>query len=98
MLALQAVEAAPAPVTRHEHPDPERYCLYVLERGELRLLATAESPAAIGVALFTQDDDCRQAGLRGLIDRGPVGILDATESRWIIMPWRRRPSNATLVA
>lgn len=64
--------------------------MYVRDDDGLHLLATAADAAAVGVAIFTLDEDERTAGTRGLIDRGIVGVLDAIERRWIIHPWPRR--------
>jgi hypothetical protein len=69
--------------------EEERFRIYARAGGELTLLATAGTPQALGLALMTQDEDCRAAGLRGIIDIGAIGVLDAVESRWIVMPFHR---------
>lgn len=69
--------------------EEERFRIYARAGGELTLLATAGTPAALGVALMTQDEDCRAAGLRGIIDIGAIGIQDCIDRRWVVMPWHR---------
>jgi len=49
--------------------------------------AFAPTMASVGVALEQLDQDARAAGLRGLVDRGMVGVYDAAERRWIVLPW-----------
>jgi hypothetical protein len=77
-------EDAFAPLT-----EEERYGVYVVAGGERpRLLATCARDG-IGVAVLGQDDDAREAGLRGLIDLGCFGLLDRLERRWIVLPYGR---------
>lgn len=54
----------------------------------LDVLACAGSPAALGVALVTLDEDEREHGRR-LCDHGAIGVLDAVARRWIVLPWHR---------
>lgn len=49
--------------------------------------AAAASLSAIGAAIETLDEDARAAGLRGAVDLGIFGILDAVDERWIILPY-----------
>ncbi len=60
--------------------EQERFQLYVLERDERRLLATAADMEAIGVAIKT-------LGEEGELDAGPVGVLDRAAHRWLVSPW-----------
>lgn len=72
--------------------DEHRYRIYA-RRGsgrtiELEVLACAGSPEALGLALVTLDEDEKEHGRR-LIDLGAIGVLDAVDRRWIVMPWHR---------
>jgi hypothetical protein len=72
------------------YPLPEsRYRIYARRGEEREILAHAPDPAGLGVALVQLDEDERERGRR-LVDLGAIGILDALEHRWLIMPWHRR--------
>lgn len=72
--------------------EAHRYRVYARRgRGrslELVVLACAGSSAALGVALVTLNEDERERGRR-LSDLGAIGVLDAVDRRWIILPWHR---------
>jgi hypothetical protein len=72
--------------------EEHRYRIYA-RRGsgrtvELEVLACAGTPAGLGVALVTLDEDEKEHGRR-LVDLGAIGVLDAVDRRWIVMPWHR---------
>jgi len=69
-----------------------RYRLYVVRGPEREVLAAAPTMQGIGLAISTIHDDCKQVGRR-LADLGKVGILDAIEREWILMPFDRGASN-----
>lgn len=60
-----------------------RYRIYRLRSGDLQLLATTDSPQAMGLALTTLHDEGEWEG------DDSVGVLDtATEpGHWIVSPW-----------
>lgn len=72
--------------------EEHRYRIYARRgRGrtmKLEVLACAGSKEALGVALVTLDEDEREHGRR-LVDLGAIGVLDAVDRRWIILPWHR---------
>jgi hypothetical protein len=65
-----------------------RYRVYARRGRDLRILAFADSPGGVGVALVQLDEDEREHGRR-LVDLGAIGVLDAVEGRWIVLPWHR---------
>ena len=78
--------------------EEERYRLYAVIGHERRILATAPSGAAIGLAIVTLHEDARSIGRR-LADLGRIGILDvmpdgqpSVRGEWIVQPWDRRPA------
>lgn len=61
------------------------------------MLAAAGSPEALGVALVALHADNMTQGRR-LYEEGYIGILDAVEGRWIVLPWPRPELPLTYVA
>ncbi len=64
----------------------ERYGLYIIRDGELRLLATCGTPAGIGVALVTMAEEGELEITDGF------GVLDShgdpsSPGTWLISPW-----------
>lgn len=69
--------------------DPaHRWRIYARRGVELDILCATDSPGGIGEALVQLDLDERERGLR-LVDRGAIGVLDAVEAYWLLMPWHR---------
>ena len=66
-------------------------------RGEVLHVIAATDAEGLGPALLQLDEDQREIGER-LVDLGAIGILDAVERRWLIMPWHRGEESATVVA
>lgn len=67
-----------------------RYRLYLRDGDDLAVAAATPTMCGIGTAIGELDRDCREAGSR-LSDEGQVGVLDAVERRWIVLPWGRGP-------
>lgn len=77
-----------------------RYRIYARRGRKLTVLATAATPAGVGNALVSLDDDARKVDRR-LVDEGAIGVLDVLPDystgqrvgkrggRWIVMPWHR---------
>lgn len=65
-----------------------RYRIYARQGDKLDVLAATPTPQGIGVALKQLDADERERGRR-LVDRGAIGVLDAMEGYWLIMPWHK---------
>lgn len=92
MSAAAAAPASVAPGRAHvfdldRGPD-ERYVLYALRGGELHTLGTAATPADVGVAIVQLHEDQKSIGRR-LADLGALGLRDAQEREWIVLPWGR---------
>ena len=68
--------------------EEQRYRVYLRDDDDLHLVATAPAEA-LGLAILTQDEDAREAGYSSLYELGQLGILDAIERRWIVLPWPR---------
>jgi len=68
--------------------EEERYRVYLRAGEDLSLLATAGTAGGIGQAILTNDEDARAAGYGALYDLGVLGLLDAVERRWIVLPWQ----------
>lgn len=65
----------------------ERYRVYAVRYGEQpELLATAPTPASVGVAIVQLHEDEREHGRR-LADLGRIGVLDGMRSEWVLLPW-----------
>lgn len=71
------------------YPRDEEHRLRVYARrgSDLRVLAATDLDG-LGVMLRQLDEDEREHGRR-LIDLGAIGVLDAVEGRWLILPWHR---------
>lgn len=84
----------PSPVELAEdvwpRDDENRWRIYARRGDRLEVLAATGTAAGVGVALVTLDEDARDAGEPdGLGSYGAVGVLDATEGRWLLSPWHR---------
>lgn len=68
---------------------PHRFRLYRMRAGELDLLATVESPPAVGVGLYYLDQDGE------FVTDDATGVLDTLEDpgHWLVHPYAlgRRP-------
>lgn len=67
----------------------ERFGLYVIREGELQLLATCDSPEALGVAITVL------ASEREFEDAEGFGVLDShgapdAPGEWLVNPFNRR--------
>lgn len=80
-----------APDDLYPRDDEHRYRIYARRGDDLRVLACAGSPEALGVALVCLDDDQGGLGER-LYELGQIGVLDAVRGRWLILPWTRPPA------
>jgi hypothetical protein len=70
--------------------EEHRYRIYARKGRDLKVLAGAGSPEALGVALVTlHQDQLDLGGGKTLGDLGAIGVLDAVAGRWIILPWHR---------
>lgn len=68
--------------------EANRFRIYA-RKGRRRPYVVATTDAeGLGPALLQLDADQREYGLR-LVDLGAIGILDAVERRWLVMPWHR---------
>lgn len=73
----------------HDH----RFRIYG-RRGKRLSVIAATDPEGLGPALLQLDADERERGRR-LVDLGAIGILDAVERHWLVMPWHR-PEQETI--
>lgn len=71
-----------------EYTDDERYRVYAVAGNRRDVLATAPDPGGVGQALVALNDDEKARGRR-LVDLGKIGVYDALEHEWIVMPWHR---------
>lgn len=78
--------------------EANRYHLFAVIGDERKLLATAASGPAIGLALVTLHEDAKAIGRR-LVDEGRIGVLDVMpggkpgrRGEWIVQPYDRRPA------
>jgi hypothetical protein len=71
------------------YPRDEAHRLRIYARRDKRLSVVAATDSeGLGPALLQLDADERERGRR-LVDLGAIGVLDAIEARWLIMPWHR---------
>lgn len=68
--------------------EAHRYRLYARNDDGLNILAATDSPGGLGEAIVQIHADQKEAGRR-LADLGQIGVLDAIESDWIVLPWGR---------
>lgn len=69
--------------------EAHRYRLYAVRGDEREVLAATPTMGGIGLAIGIIHDDCKQAGKR-LADLGMVGIYDAINGEWILLPFTRQ--------
>jgi hypothetical protein len=69
--------------------EQHRYRIYARRGDRLEVLACTPTPAGIGVTLVQLHNDAKQAGGR-LADLGFIGVLDAVEHEWIVLPFGRK--------
>lgn len=69
--------------------EQHRLRIYARKGDDLRVLAATDIDG-LGLALCVLESDQVEYG-RHLSDLGAIGILDAVERRWLIMPWHRDP-------
>ena len=68
--------------------EEERFRIYARKGNQRpRVVATTDAEG-LGSALLQLDADERERGRR-LVDLGAIGILDAVERRWLVMPWHK---------
>jgi len=67
----------------------ERYRIYAVRGDEREILATAADAGGVGQALITMHEDCKEVDMR-LADLGTIGVLDAVEGEWVVLPWGRK--------
>lgn len=65
-----------------------RYRLYARENDTLSVLACAPSPESVGAAVFQLHADQKEHG-ETLGDLGALGVYDAIDREWIVLPWHR---------
>lgn len=71
------------------YPRDDAHRLRVYGRqGETVNVIAATNIDGLGRTLIELDNDQREHGRR-LVDLGAIGVLDAVERRWLIMPWHR---------
>lgn len=68
--------------------EQHRWRIYARRGGHLDVVAATDCPEGIGPALVQIDADQREHG-ETLGDLGAIGVLDAVEGRWLILPWHR---------
>lgn len=73
--------------------EAHRLRIYARRGDELRVVAATDIDG-LGAALLQLDADEREHGQR-LIDLGAIGVLDAVEGRWLILPWHRPEARTT---
>ena len=76
-------------ITVDDRPEGERYVLYTLVGGDLQELAAAPDASGLGYAIVQLHEDGMTASGERLYERGPIGIRDAYERKWIVLPWRK---------
>jgi hypothetical protein len=81
--------------TLYPRDEENRFRIYANSADrDIRVLATTDAEG-LGPALLQLDNDEREHGRR-LADLGAIGILDAVERRWIVLPWHRYDGSATV--
>ncbi len=74
--------------------EAHRLRIYARKLGRLTVVAATDIDS-LGRTLLELEADQRENGER-LVDLGAIGILDAVERRWLIMPWHRYDGSATV--
>lgn len=73
--------------------EAHRLRIYARRGDDLRVVAATDADG-LGTALLQLDADEREHGRR-LSDLGAIGVLDAIERRWLILPWHRPSARTT---
>jgi hypothetical protein len=76
--------------------EAHRLRVYARQGDDLRVLACCDVDS-LGATLLQLDEDERERGER-LVDLGAIGVLDAVEGRWLVLPWHRPEGRTTVGA
>lgn len=68
--------------------EQHRYRVYAVAGKEMTVLACCPDPGGIGCALVQINEDEKSRGRR-LVDLGKIGVYDAINGEWIVLPWHR---------
>lgn len=69
--------------------DDHRFRIYARQGDKLDVLAVARDASSVGSAIFQLHDDQKENG-ETLGDLGALGVYDAVDREWIVLPWHRR--------